>query len=307
MKGFLNNWELKILALASAVVLWFFVVGIENNSYRFPEQIDVHAINVPSDMSVSNDLGKGAVRIRADQDILKNLTKANFDLVVDLKNAQEGEQDLPLLGTTKNDKVTILKVEPSTVHVVLEPVTQKDIKVKTVVTGAAAKGYSVSNVQVTPQTVSVSGGKSLLSKLTSIDAEIKLDGTESANFKQNVILKLPQAASSQSSMVLAPDQVMVEVTIVQELQQKTVPVKPNFLGSIDLVVMSKKIVITPETVTIQGKEDVLKDITSIATEPVSYDVLKSSTEPVKAKLVLPKGVSIPDSQPNAVSISLTVP
>ncbi len=99
----------------------------------------------------------------------------------------------------------------------------------------------------------------------------------------------------------------MEVAITQDLQQKTVEVKPNFQGSLDLVVMSKKIVITPETVTIQGKEDVLKDIDSVTTEPVSYDALKNSATPVKAKLVLPKGVTIPDSQPNAVSISLTAP
>jgi YbbR domain-containing protein len=307
MKGFLNNWELKILALASAIVLWFFVVGIENNSYRFPDPIEIHAVNVPSDMSVANTLGEGIIRIRGDQDVIKNLTKSNFDLSVDLKNAHEGEQDLPVSATSNNDKVTILKVEPATVHVVLEPVTEKDIKVKTVITGNAAKGYSVSNVDVTPQAVTVRGGKSLLSKLTSIDADIKLDGSESTNFKQTVTLKLPDEFSSANNVTLSPDQVLVEVTIVQDLQQKTVAVKPDFQGSLDLTLMSRKIVITPETVTIQGKADTLKDIDSVTTEPVSYDVLKSSTTPIKAKLVLPKGTTIPDSQPNAVSISLTAP
>ncbi len=112
-------------------------------------------------MSVANDLGKGTVRIRADQDLIKNLTKADFDLSVDLKNAKEGAQDLPLFAASKNDKVTILKVEPATVHVVLEPITKKEIKVKPVVTGNPAKGYSAGDIQVMPQTVTVSGGKQI--------------------------------------------------------------------------------------------------------------------------------------------------
>ena len=38
------------------------------------------------------DVSEGIIRIRGDQDVIKNLTKSNFDLSVDLKNAQEGEQ-----------------------------------------------------------------------------------------------------------------------------------------------------------------------------------------------------------------------
>ncbi len=307
MKGFLKNWELKILALLSAIVLWFFVVGIENNSYRFPEQIEIHAINVPQDMSVSSDLGKATIRIRADQSLIKNLSKSDFDLSVDLKNAKEGEQDVPLSATSKNDNVTILKTEPSTVHVVLEPVTQKSVKVKTTVSGNPAKGYSVGDIQVSPATVKISGGKSLLEGITSISAPIQLSGNESATYKQNITLKLPDTVSSLKSVTLDPEQVTVEVAINQEMQQKTVLVKPDLQGSIDLTVMSKKMVVTPETIIIQGKAEDINALDSIQTEPVSLDTLKNSSLPVKANLILPDGISLPDSQPNSVTISLTAP
>lgn len=307
MKNFLKNWELKILALLSAIVLWFFVVGIENNSYRFPEEIEIHAVNIPQDMSVSNDLGKAKIRIRADQEMIKNLTKSDFDLSVDLTSAHGGEQDVALSATSKNDKVTILKVEPSTVHVVLEQIMHKDIKIKPVVSGNPAKGYSVKDTQVTPQTVTVSGGKSLLAKIGSISAEIKLDGTESTNFKQNVVLKLPDTVSSLKNVTMNLEQALIDVTITQDLQQKTVVVKPNLQGSVDLLVLSKKLVVTPETIILQGKEDVLNSLDSVETEPVSFETLQKSLTPTRVKLILPKGVSLPDSQPNAVMISLTTP
>ena len=70
MKGFLNNWQLKVMAIFSSVILWFFVVGIENNSYRFPEDIEIHAVNVPQGLSVASDLGKTKLRIRADDNII---------------------------------------------------------------------------------------------------------------------------------------------------------------------------------------------------------------------------------------------
>lgn len=305
MKNFLNNWELKLLALLCAIVLWFFVVGIENNSYLFPEGIDVHAINLPTGMSVSNDLGKASIRINAAQDMIKNLTKSDFDLSVNLQNAHAGAQDLPISATSKNDKVTILKVDPAIVHVILEPVTGKDIQIKSVITGNPATGYSVKDVTITPQTVTISGGKSLLSNLNSLNAEIKLDGSESTNFKQNITLKLPDMISSLKNVTIDPQQVMVEVTIMQDLQQKTVVIKPDLKGSIDLGVLSKKLVVTPQILVIQGKEDLLNKIDSITTEPVSLDTLKDATYPMKAKLILPKGVTLLDGQSNSILISLT--
>lgn len=305
MKGFLKNWELKILALLAAVVLWFFVVGIENDSHLFQEEVEIQAINVPQGMSIVNELGKAKIRIRADQSLIKNLTANDFDLSVDLKKAAEGEQTLPVTATSRNNEVTVLKVDPSTVRVVLESVIEKDVKLKAVVSGNPAKGYGVQEVQVTPLTVKVSGGKTMLAGLTSINAEVKLNGSETANFKQNVILKLPDTVSASGTATLSPEQATVEVTIKEETQQKTLPVKPDLQGSVDLVTMSQKVVVAPEQVTVRGKPEALEQLTEIKTEPVSLEKLKDG--PVKARLILPAGISLPESQPNAATISLTAP
>jgi YbbR domain-containing protein len=305
MKGFLKNWELKILALLAAVVLWFFVVGIENDSHLFQEEVEIQAINVPQGMSVANDLGKAKIRIRADQSLIKNLTVNDFDLSVDLKKAAEGEQTLPVTATSRNNEVTVLKVDPSTVRVVLESVIEKDVKLKVVVSGNPAKGYGVQEVQVTPLTVKVSGGKTLLAGLASINAEVKLDGTETANFKQNIILKLPETVSASGTVTLSPEQATVEVTVKEETQQKTLQVKPDLQGSVDLVILSQEVTVAPEQVTVRGKPEALEPLTEIKTEPVALEKLKDG--PVKARLVLPAGISLPESQPNAVTISLTAP
>jgi YbbR domain-containing protein len=305
MKGFLKNWELKILALLAAVVLWFFVVGIENDSHLFQEEVEIQAINVPQGMSVANYLGKAKIRIRADQSLIKNLTVNDFDLSVDLKKAAEGEQTLPVTATSRNNEVTVLKVDPSTVRVVLESVIEKDVKLKVVVSGNPAKGYGVQEVQVTPLTVKVSGGKTLLAGLASINAEVKLDGTETANFKQNIILKLPETVSASGTVTLSPEQATVEVTVKEETQQKTLQVKPDLQGSVDLVILSQEVTVAPEQVTVRGKPEALEPLTEIKTEPVALEKLKDG--PVKARLVLPAGISLPESQPNAVTISLTAP
>jgi len=200
-----------------------------------------------------------------------------------------------------------LKVEPATVHVVLEQITQKDIKVKAIVTGNPAKGYSVKSTAVTPTTITISGGTSLLSNITSINAQIQLQGNESTNFKQNVTLQLPPTVSSLKNITLNPEQVLLDVSIIQDLQQKTVVIKPDLQGTTDLSVQTKKLLVTPETLVIQGKGDVLNKIDSISTEPVSLDSLKNSSIPIKAKLIIPEGANLLGNQGNTVMISLTAP
>ena len=306
MKPLFKNLQLKILALLSAIVLWFFVVGIENNSYRFPEEVDVHAANLTQELSLASDLGKARLRIRAGDDQIKNLTKGDFDVYVDLRNAKEGEADVPLIANSKNDKVSILKVEPATVHVILETVTQKEVKIKTVVTGNPAKGYTAKEVVVSPDIATISGGKTLLGKITSVTAEIKLSGTESTNFKQNIALKFNDNDNTNKNIVIAPEQVTADVMIALELQQKNLVIKPDLRGSVDLVVLSKKLETNPPTVIVQGKEDDLNALSFISTDPVNLDLLKSG-EHVKTKLILPKGVTLLDSEANTVTIYLTAP
>lgn len=305
MKGFLKNWELKILALLAAIILWFFVVGIENDSHLFQEEIEIQAINVPQGMSIANDLGTAKIRIRGDQAVIKNLTENDFDLSVDVKKAAEGEQVLPVTATSRNNEVTVLKVDPSTVRVVLESVIEKDVKIKAVVSGTPAKGFGVQDVAVTPSTVKISGGKTLLAGISGINAEVKLNGSETANFKQNVILKLPDTVTSIETVTISPEQATVEVNIREELQQKTLPVKPDLQGSVDLVTMSQEVVVSPEQITVRGKPEALAALTEIKTEPVSLEKLKN--DPVKVRIILPAGISLPESQPNAVTISLTAP
>ena len=305
MNSFFKNWELKILALLSAIILWFFVVGIENYSFRFPDQIDVHAINIAQDLSVTNDLGKATLRIRATQDVVKNLTKSDFDVTVDLKNARAGEQDLPLVATTKNDKVTILKVEPATVHVIVEAVAQKEVKIKEVISGTPAKGFSMGQIQFTPAVAILHGGKTLLDKITEIDASIKLTGIESANFNLNVPLTLPSAAFAEG-ITFEPLQATAVITIIQNMQKKTVTVSPHLSGNATLL-GTQKLVITPQNIIIQGDDAVLKTINNLDTETSSYEALKASTIPLKLKLILPDGITLADNQPTTILISLTKP
>ncbi len=307
MKFFNYNLQLKILAVMAATALWFFVVGIENTVFRFPQEIDVHAINLDGNLSIASDLGKAKVLVHAPADDFKTLAKGDFDVYVDLKNALVGEYDLPLLATIKNDKVALVRIEPSLVHVKLEPITTKEVKIKAINSGNAQKGYTVKEVKVALQTATITGAESLINKISTVNAEVVLDGTQSTNFKTNVKLRVDPTGFSDptklDNIVIKPDQASVDVTVVADQQQKTLIVKPNIQGTLEVGNLNQKIEIAPMTVVVQGEEDTLNALNYIETESINIELLKNQ-KPARVKLVLPKNVTLVDQSQSSVTITL---
>lgn len=307
MKFFNYNLQLKILSVVAATALWFFVVGIENTAYRFPQDIDVHAINLDSNLSIASDLGKAKVLVNAPADVFKNLVIGDFNVSVDLKNAAAGEYDLPLSAIIKNDKVSLIRIEPATIHIKLEPITSKEVKIKVFTTGNAQKGYTVKDMKLSAQTATITGAQSLISKITSLNAEVALDGTQSTNFKTNLNLKIDPSGVSDASklenITIKPDQVSVDVTVTADQQQKTVIVKPNIQGALEVGNLNQKIEINPLTIVVQGEEATLNNLNYIETEQVNIDLLKNQ-KPLKVNLIIPKNITLVDQSQSSVTITL---
>ncbi len=303
-----HNLQLKILALFCAIILWFFVVGVENNTFRFPEELEVRAVNVSQGLSVSNDLAKAKISVRGNPDIVKNLSKSDFEISADLKNLSAGDYQVPLLAASKNDKVTVLRVEPSTLHVRLEEMSSKEVKIKAVLIGNPKKGYAVKEVKIKEQTAKIKAAESLISKITTVNAEIKLDGSETTNFTINAPLTPAEnKIFSLKNATIIPHTIEAEVIIAAELQQKTVIVKPVLKGAVDSPLFTKKLSIEPLTVVVQGHEEVLKNLNYLETEGISLETLKTSEKPVSAKLIVPQDVALLDPQSGKVQITLIQP
>ena len=71
-KLLIKNWRLKILALVSAVILWLFVIGIENTVSLFPREIEVEILNMNESVGISQSLPGIKVYVNADKEIIKN-------------------------------------------------------------------------------------------------------------------------------------------------------------------------------------------------------------------------------------------
>ena len=290
-----NNWYLKLLALLAAILLWFFVVGIENTVYLFPEEIEVKVVNLDKNIGLAAPLPNVKVYVKADQDTIKSLNKNNFHPYVDLNELTQGEYSLPVQVSSDNSQVAILKTVPGKISVRLGPVAEKEVPIQVTSQGKPKEGYSLQEIKVQTKTAKISAAQNLLDKINSVNAEILLDGTETGDINKNVVLTVPVIFGlPKDSVKIDPEQITAIAVIGQEQLEKTVKIVPQFteLGNPQEFIDSA--VINPPEVKVHGTASALESLTEIKIEPVSAGDILKMTIPVEVKAILPDGIIFSD-------------
>ena len=186
-----KNIQIKFLAVVSALLLWIFVVGVENYVYLFPTELPVKIINLGQNVSVANELSKVKVRYKASDNTGANVNSNEFELFLDAQNLNEGNYSLEVNFISKNPKITIVYVDPPRLELNLEGITSKEIKLRNTVSGSPAKGYDLKAVKLTQETIKISGAASVLAKITELPIKLSLDGSENADFSRKITPEAP--------------------------------------------------------------------------------------------------------------------
>lgn len=288
----LNNIHLKLLALLAAIILWFVVITVENTIYVFPQNLDIQVRNLGPNLSLANDLPEVKLFLRVSKEDLKSLTPNDFNVFIDLAGTEAGERIAQIQATTTSVQTRILKIEPSEVALKLSPVTEKEVEVQVNVVGEPRTGYIVSEVEAANQTVKVSGAQSLLESIDHVVAELLLDGTETGEMNQTVMLTFDDENEVESGLVqIIPEQIIIRASITSEIAEKEVRIMPKFNNENDGLLWLERISISPETVIVQGREEALNEIESVETTGIETSVLARSGE-VQVGLTVPDGVSL---------------
>ncbi len=91
-KLFLENWQYKLGAFITALVLWFYVASEQNLSVviNAPVQFD----NFPSDMAIINKVANSAdIELTGRRDIVNNINKKEVKVIINLKGSKEGKNN----------------------------------------------------------------------------------------------------------------------------------------------------------------------------------------------------------------------
>jgi YbbR domain-containing protein len=281
--------NLKILALVSAIILWFIVITVENNVIKYPNAIRIQAQNIAESLTLKDSLPVANVFLKMDREQFKEISENDIEVYIDLGDKRQGQHTVQVEALVNGSRSKILKVDPAQIQIELTEMFMKEVKVETEITGTPAEEYKVSSASVKPERIKLEGPKILLDKIDVLKALHHLKGDEKADI---VVIVIPELAGidSQETIKISPADVEITIKIEKEIIEKEVEIQPKFIRESDRSIYEKQIEITPAKVKIKGKKEVIEKITSILTSPLEVSALIRSRQ-INPKLELPDGVT----------------
>ena len=191
-KIFIEDWSLKLLALAITLVAWFAVTG-QNEPVKIRTGVRLNLMP-PQNLDISNDPPKTVdVLLTGRRSDLERVSTPNLVATMNLSDQKPGERVIRLspdrVDMDLPEGVKIESFQPSIIPVRLEPRVEQAREVEVRIDGKPADGYEVSGVQSIPNTVRLRGPASHIDAIKTAPTEtISVDGkTESFAARQIAI------------------------------------------------------------------------------------------------------------------------
>lgn len=194
-KIFVENWSLKLLALAITLALWVAVTG-ENEPVTIRTAVQLTFIR-PNDLDISNDPPKSVdVLLTGSRSRLHSISLLNLVATVDVSANRAGERVVRLstdrVRMELPEGVKIESFQPSTIPIRLESRVGRQLEVEVRLEGKPAEGYEVYGTQPLPTAVAVRGPGSHIDPLQKAPTEtISVEGKKASFAASHVAIDIP--------------------------------------------------------------------------------------------------------------------
>ncbi len=159
----LRNWQLKLLALFLAFVLWIILIPEEKTFAEKNLSINLELVNIPADVEVLEPPDTTLnLRIRARKRLLNEIKPESITARLDMSRASIYQQeyliDPNMIKVPAG--VEIVNYNPAYVHVKLDRTKKLEMEVVPTIIGRVPEGYRLVKTEVSPARVMVAGPES---------------------------------------------------------------------------------------------------------------------------------------------------
>ncbi len=292
-----HNLFYKLLALGVAIGLWAYVNSEQNPRARKVLTVPLEVRNLAKGYAFDTDVREANVTIEGLKAVVDGVRREDVSAWVDLRS-------LKLSAGTSNGKFKVrtsvagvsadalnVSVKPAFVRVKVEALSGKRLPVEVKFLAAPPLGYAYADPQITPASVGISGKVSQVSKVTRV--MLPLTGANPNRPIDGYFNVVPVDAKGNvvQGVELDRDKVRLKLEFIEVPATKAVIVSQNIIGSPKYPFTIVKVLITPPSVTLEGKPSELIPISTVATEAVS---VQDATETITREvgLQVPAGVRV---------------
>jgi YbbR domain-containing protein len=269
---FVEDWSLKLLSLAIAIVLWLLVTG-QNQPVTAHVNVQLNFIR-PQALEISNDPPRTVdVMLTGSRNKLDDLTSLDLVATVDISDQRAGERVLRLADKAQITLPQGIKVDgfqPSAIPIRLEEIVDRQVAVEPKLEGKPDDGYEVYSVYPNKDRVAVRGPASRVEGLQKVPTEsIWLAGHKESFTASNVALDV-----ADPKIDLLDPMVNVAIEIGERRIEKT------FAGVDVITSDGSKVQPSTTAVTLLGGASLLETL-----KPEQFRIILDGQEP---RLELPK-------------------
>jgi len=293
-----DNFKVKLVAFLFAFFIWFFV--ITDNTYEHVVDVQVQVTNMPEGKVLLSDIPNTVkVKIKGSGKELIGLSlgrggRVELDLTdVERKKTFAINPENILFSRPAGNTQAIEVLMPDSVTVLLDDFLQRSVPVEPQSKPKAAPGYTiVGEIQVRPDSVAISGPRSVISQIENLPTV----DTKHTDLKHDLVETIPLAP--------LPDRVVAETKTVQihlniqklvEITKSGIPIK------VINVPPNRSVRVVPSTLSLvlEGGGDLLSTVSRDDIKAyIDYNRVKDSpADAHPAVIVPPPGVSYRDVEP----------
>ena len=320
-KNLFNNWKLKLLSVALAILAWVIILGfLDPTSTRTIPNVPITITND----DIFSEAGKSytvdgrlytSVKVTGPNSIVRNLTAGDFTATADLAQMYDvtGQVPISLTCTARGASSITYSLVTASLKIKIEDVLTKRFEVQIDTSGDLADGYLIGSVKANPAYITVQAPESVIERIAEARVSIELkDLTDNTVFTCTPVFYSTVGAeldlSTARETVVSHDEVQVEVEI---LTMKTVPVVIN-VGGKDEVAQGYRYTGAQQSVSavnVSGLRSRLAVLTSVTIPETDLSVAGASrdlTIEIALSQYLPEGIELVDGEETVLTVVLQV-
>jgi len=192
-----RNWELKLLSLLLAFILWLSLIPEEKTLSEKTLTIPLETHNIPADIELVEKPDPTVdVTIRAPNRMINEISAVNVFVKLNLSTATLFQQEYPLNETMISlpPGAEVVRISPTKVRLKLERTQEVMLDIVPTVIGQAKEAYGISKIEITPPRVLVKGPESKIREKEKVSTSpINISElTASTDVEADLILPKPE-------------------------------------------------------------------------------------------------------------------
>lgn len=285
-----NNTKIKIISLLSALVLWIYVMAVvDPDDTKLFEDVPVAVTNIDelsdNDLIVYPESDLVAdIYITGRLSDLQKITAEDIHIYGTINNPMEGNNKLALKANIT--KQVSYEFKSDFIVVRLEKLIHEKKEIRSDITGRYKD--DVDTIILDADSVNISGPRILIDQVKYIKASVSIDSNDKDNLTQRVkLVPVNNLGKEVKGVNLDIKSVNAEIRLLEE---KEVPIN---LQVEDTSVDISNYEVTPQTVTIKGKKDIIDTITYINTKKADLSGINTLS---KIELDIPEEITANSKQ-----------